>query len=457
MIQSERIKQLNSSSPSNGAYVLYWMQQSQRTIFNHALEHAAYLANQLNKPLIVFFGVTPSFPDGNRRHYHFMLQGLPQIKNSLQQRGIQMVVRICELPEEVIKLARNASAVVTDAGYLRFQRSWRETVALKSKCPVIQVESDVVVPVETASQKEETGARTLRPKIMRLLPAFLIPLKQIGVRKDSLGMNMQSIDISDPAKVLGKLKIDQSVKEVKWLRGGQQQAQKTLSTFIHHNLEGFAKLRNDPSLNHLSNLSPYLHFGQISPLQVALEVLETDFPDKDAFIEEMVVRRELSMNFIHYNPHYDSFQSIPGWARATLSAHAKDKRPVIYSLKELESARTYDEYWNAAQREMNCLGKMHGYMRMYWGKKILEWSPTPQEAFRRTLYLDNKYFVDGRDPNGFTGVAWCFGKHDRAWTQRSVFGKVRYMNANGLRRKYHMQDYIDLVQRRIEEESGLKT
>ncbi|MFW5813712.1 MAG: deoxyribodipyrimidine photo-lyase [Fibrobacterota bacterium] len=457
MIQSERIEYLNQNSPTNGKYVLYWMQQSQRTIFNHALEHAASLANQHGKPLVVFFCITPSFPDGNRRHYHFMLQGLSQLQTSLGQRGIQMVCRIGQLPQEVMKMAADAAVLVTDAGYLRFQRSWRETVASEVKCQMIQVESDVVVPVKTVSNKEETGARTLRPKITRLMPEFLVPVKEIEVKKDSLGLKFKSTDVTSAEQILKKLKIDHSVREVRWLQGGQDAAQKTLSTFLTGNLKGFASLRNDPSQNHLSNLSPYLHFGQISALQVALEVLKTEIPDKDAFIEEMVVRRELSMNFICYNPLYDSYQSIPGWARATLSAHAKDKRPIIYSLEELESASTYDEYWNAAQREMNHLGKMHGYMRMYWGKKIIEWSPTPQEAFRRTLYLDNKYFLDGRDPNGFTGVAWCFGKHDRAWTERTVFGKVRYMNANGLRRKFHMEEYKKLVDRRIEEEKGLKT
>lgn len=457
MIQTERIEYLNQNSPINGSYVLYWMQQSQRTINNHALEYAASLANQLRKPLVVFFCITTSFPDGNRRHYHFMLQGLAQLKKSLEQRGIKMVFRLGQLPDEVIEMASDASVLVTDAGYLRFQRFWRETVAAKVKCQMIQVESDVIVPIRTTSNKEETGARTLRPKIMRLLPNFLHPVNQIEVKKDSLGLSLKSMDVTSADQILKKLRFDHSVREVRWLKGGQNAAQETLFTFLAGNLRGFATLRNDPSKNHLSNLSPYLHFGQISPLQVALEVLKTNHPDKDAFIEEMVVRRELSMNFIYYNPHYDSYESVPGWAKATLSAHAKDKRPVIYSLEELESASTYDEYWNAAQREMNHLGKMHGYMRMYWGKKIIEWSPTPQEAFRRTLYLDNKYFLDGRDPNGFTGVAWCFGKHDRAWTERTVFGKVRYMNQNGLRRKFHMDDYIKLVNRRIEEESRLNT
>jgi deoxyribodipyrimidine photo-lyase len=206
-------------------------------------------------------------------------------------------------------------------------------------------------------------------------------------------------------------------------------------------------LRNDPTLDYLSHLSPYLHFGQISPLYIALKVIDTDSRGKEAFLEELIVRRELSMNFVFYNEKYDSFEAVPEWAKKTLKAHQKNKRQYTYSLEELETAQTHDAYWNAAQREMVGRGKMHGYMRMYWGKKIIEWSKTPEKAFQIALYLNNKYELDGRDPNGFTGVAWCFGKHDRPWGERPIFGNVRYMNDKGLKRKFDADRYVRMMSR----------
>jgi deoxyribodipyrimidine photo-lyase len=196
-------------------------------------------------------------------------------------------------------------------------------------------------------------------------------------------------------------------------------------------------------------MSPYLHFGQISPLFIALQTHAAKGikkQNKDAYLEELVVRRELSMNYCFYNPHYDSYSGLPDWAQKTLKAHRNDKREYIYSITELERARTHDPYWNAAQREMLLTGKMHNYMRMYWGKKILEWSATPEDAFKNALYLNNKYELDGRDPNSFTGVAWCFAKHDRPWNERAVFGTVRYMSSSGLERKFDMDAYVQKIE-----------
>ena len=192
-------------------------------------------------------------------------------------------------------------------------------------------------------------------------------------------------------------------------------------------------------------MSPYLHFGQISPLYIALKVLKSDSPGKAAYLEELIVRRELSHNFVFYNHKYDRFDFLPHWARNTLTFHSRDKREYVYSLKEFENAETHDVYWNAAQMEMVITGKMHGYMRMYWCKKILEWSKNPKEGYRIALYLNNKYELDGRDPNGFAGVAWCFGKHDRAWGERTIFGKIRYMNDAGLKRKFDPERYVEKV------------
>jgi deoxyribodipyrimidine photo-lyase len=232
---------------------------------------------------------------------------------------------------------------------------------------------------------------------------------------------------------------------VGFLKGGTSEALKLLDDFIETKLDDVPTCRNDPSHECVSHLSPYLHFGQISALDIAMQIRARKSPGADIFLEELIVRRELAMNFVHYNPQYDSYECLPAWARKTLDAHARDPREYVYELEELEKAKTHDEYWNAAQMEMVKTGYMHGYMRMYWGKKILEWTPSPKEAFARALYLNNTYQLDGRDPNSFAGVAWCFGKHDRAWAARPVFGTVRYMNDRGLRRKFNIDAYVKRV------------
>jgi deoxyribodipyrimidine photo-lyase len=313
-------------------------------------------------------------------------------------------------------------------------------------CPLIQVETDVVVPVEETSPKEEYAAATIRSKITRKLDGFLVSLKEHEPVTDSLSLDFDSFDIEDVAKAISKLRINRSVQRVDSFHGGTKEANSHLEIFLESKLDRFPELRNDPTLDYLSHMSPYLHFGQISPLYIALKVSKTRSLGAEAFLEELVIRRELSINFVFYNEKYDSLKSTPDWAKKTLGTHQKDRRPYLYSPKELEDARTHDPYWNAAQKQMVIKGKMHGYMRMYWGKKILEWSKTPEEAFKIALHLNNKYELDGRDPNGFTGVAWCFGKHDRPWGERVIFGKVRYMNDKGLKRKFDADQYVKMVE-----------
>jgi deoxyribodipyrimidine photo-lyase len=311
------------------------------------------------------------------------------------------------------------------------------------------VESEVVVPVEEACPKEAYSAAVLRPKIHIHLRKYLVPLSESPVKQRLRNLDFQGLDLKkSPATILSSLAIDQTVTPVSQFRGGTGEAKKLLEDFIAHKLKDYGELRGDPSLDCVSHMSPYLHFGQISPLTIVFQVQEAGrVPPKsrEAYLEELIVRRELAMNFVHYNPAYDSFQAIPDWARKTLKGHQRDAREYLYSREKLENARTHDPYWNAAQREMVLTGKMHNYMRMYWGKKILEWSPSPEEAFRIALYLNNKYELDGRDPNSFTGVAWCFGKHDRPWGERKIFGQVRYMNDAGLRRKFNIEAYVRKV------------
>jgi deoxyribodipyrimidine photo-lyase len=448
MIHPSRIQPLNARSIQDGRYVLYWMQASQRVECNHALEAAIGAANERNLPVVVGFGLTEKFPEANLRHYAFMLEGLEEVRKGLYNRGVQLALMRRSPELAATALAQEAALVVADRGYLRIQRQWRNHVAKNAPCAVIQVESEAVVPVETASPKEEYSAGTLRPKLQRILREYLVPLKERPVRKDSLSLRLDADSEGDLTSLLGQMKIDRSVPPVKNFLGGTARANALLGEFIAKKIRHYDDRRSDPGLDYSSHLSPYLHFGQISPLAVALRVVaEKSIPAaaRQAFLEELIVRRELSMNFVFYNERYDGYECVPDWARKTLTEHAKDRREVLYSSEQWERARTHDPYWNAAQKEMVLTGRMHNYMRMYWGKKLLEWSRTPAEAFRTAITLNNRYELDGRDPNGFAGVAWCFGKHDRAWPERKVFGKIRYMNDAGLRRKFDMDAYVKKI------------
>jgi deoxyribodipyrimidine photo-lyase len=449
MIEPERIRVLNDRPVKRNAYVLYWMQASQRSEGNHALEYAIRQANASGQPVVVLFGLTDSYPEANERHYAFMLEGLGETKQSLAARGITMVVRRDRPDRAALSLVPDASVLVTDRGYARIQRRWRERVGRDALCRVVQVETDAVVPLEVASDKEEYSAATIRRKINRHLERFLIPLAETPVKHDSLGLRFDGEDLSDIGALLRRLALDRTVGRQTFYTGGASEAKSRLEQFFQDKLQDYADKRNDPSLGIQSDMSPYLHFGQISPLFVALTVKQSSAPReaREAYLEELIVRRELSLNFVYHNARYDSFDCLPQWARSTLEGHRRDRREYLYSLEQLEGAQTHDPYWNAAMREMIVTGKMHNYMRMYWGKKILEWSPSPGEAFQAALHLNNKYFLDGRDPNSYAGVAWVFGKHDRPWGERPIFGKVRYMNASGLRRKFDMDEYVRLVER----------
>jgi deoxyribodipyrimidine photo-lyase len=456
MIHPARIQPLNGRSLQDGRYILYWMQASQRVECNHALEYAVGAANERNLPVVVGFGLTDRYPEANLRHYTFMLEGLEEVRKGLHRRGIRFALMRRSPELAATALAQEAALVVADRGYLRIQRQWRNHVAKNAPCAVIQVESDAVVPVETASPKEEYSAGTLRPKLQRILSGYLVPLAERPLRKDSLSLTLDVDAETDFQALPGQMTIDRTIAPGKTTRGGTGRAKILLEKFIADKIRHYADLHSDPGLDYSSHLSPYLHFGQISPLAVALRVIgERSIPAgaRDAFLEELLVRRELSMNFIYYNERYDEFESLPDWAKKTLAGHAKDRREYVYSPEQWERAGTHDPYWNAAQKELILSGSMHNYMRMYWGKKILEWSRNPAEAFRTALRLNNRYELDGRDPNGFAGVAWCFGKHDRAWPERKVFGKIRYMNDAGLNRKFDMDAYLKKVDA-LERQSG---
>lgn len=451
MIEPERIRRLSCSDhPASGRYVLYWMQQSQREAYNPALEFAVGEANRRVQPVVVVFVLMENYPDANERHFAFMLQGLREVALALKKRGVPFVIRRGEPTDVVLEMARDCSVLVCDRGYLRNQRAWRETLADEAVCDVVQVEGDVVVPVDEVSDRAEYAARTIRPKILENRDKYLKTLKRLRVKRPLEKTDLESdCDPLEPAATLAMLDLDRSVGEVSRFRGGTSEAHKLLRRFKDRGLVDYAQAKNDPAEPRSSGLSPYLHFGQISPVEAALKVARTENcsrADREAFLEQLIVRRELSINYVLHQPRYDKFAALPEWARRTLSEHADDERPFRYSLRALETAETHDPYWNAAMNEMVKTGYMHNYMRMYWGKKIIEWSASPQTAYRNVLTLNNKYFIDGRDANSFTSVAWLFGLHDRPWTERAIFGKIRYMNAAGLERKFDIQRYVQWVE-----------
>jgi deoxyribodipyrimidine photo-lyase len=458
LIHPERIKLLNHKQPQRGSYVLYWMQQSQRIHYNHALEYAVQKANENELPLLVFFGLTPGYPEANLRHYTFMLQGLNEVVPNLKQRGVRCIIRNVSPERGVIELSKQAAIVITDRGYLRIQCAWRKTAALNINCPLIQVESDVTVPVEQVSQKQEYSAATLCPKLKDKLRTYLTPLASRQLKKDSLNIEPQpSLHVEKVHDLLKQLPLNREAGPVRSLEGGGSHAEQLLKDFIEKKLTHYAELRNNPAEDVQSHLSPYLHFGQISPLAVALAVYHADGKGADSFLDELIIRRELSMNFVLHNPDYDNFNCLPAWAQATLRHHLADKRDFVYSLRELEKAKTHDPYWNTAQMEMVTTGRMHGYLRMYWAKKVLEWNRNPETAFKQLVYLNNKYSLDGRDPNSYAGIAWCFGLHDRPWKEWALFGKIRYMSSAGLERKFPMAAYIRQVERKNNAQSSPKS
>ncbi|MEJ2677799.1 MAG: deoxyribodipyrimidine photo-lyase, partial [Gemmatimonadota bacterium] len=392
LVDDRRIRPLNRSPDARGDYVLYWMQQSQRAEWNPALEQAVRLANERQLPLLVGFGLTDDYPEANLRHYRFMLEGLRHTRRALQRRGIAFALRPGHPDDVALDLARRAALVVCDRGYLRHQRAWRRRVADAAGRPVIQVEGDVVVPVDVASTKAEYAARTIRPRIHAHLQDFLVRRRTNPLGRDSLGLTVDGLDLEDLDGLLRRLAVDGSVAPSPRFRGGTAQARAHLDHFLEHDIHRYVSHRARPYDDHVTHLGPYLHFGQISPAYVLWRLMAaTPLEDEDAasLVEELVVRRELAVNFVEHTPDYDRFQGLPPWARRTLARHARDKRSELYTQAELDEGRTHDPVWNAAMRELRVTGYMHNAMRMYWGKKILEWTESPEAAFRTALTLNN--------------------------------------------------------------------
>lgn len=448
-VTSKRLRVLVDRPPRESArYVLYWMQQSQRAYGNLALDHAIELANELHLPVVACFGLTDGYPEANARHYAFMLEGLADAARGLKARGVCFVIRRGAPDDVAVQLSGEAAVVVCDRGYLKPQRRWREGLANRAECRVVEVEGDVVVPLELASTKHEFAARTLRPKIHRLWDEFLVETPDARLNRTGDVPELRSdIDLSDPVAALASMTVDRSIAPVRRFVGGLTAARERLAVFLGDALDGYAEMRARPERAAVSHLSPYLHFGQISPLEVALAAKAAPrggLDDRSSFIEELIVRRELAKNHVFYEPHYDRYESAPAWARTALDERRGDERPYLYDWDTFFEARTHDRFWNAAQREMRDTGYMHNRMRMYWGKKIIEWTGSPEEAFDTTMRLNNSLFLCGRDENSFTNVSWLFGLHDRPWFRRPIFGTVRYLGQNTLK-KFDSEAYVAAV------------
>jgi deoxyribodipyrimidine photo-lyase len=446
--ENARVTVRRSGLPdSDSRCVVYWMQRSQRALDNPALEIAVKAANLLRKPCVVSLAPVPFYPHANLRHYRFLNQGIPDIATGLEKRGIGFVLR--RYPEHhLLKFCDEvrAALVIGDENPLREPESWRQLVTKKIRVPFWTVDSDVIVPSKLL-MKEQYGAYTARPVIRRLLPEFLKPVGNTRAKiawKAPRGLKALPPD----ADITSDWKLDRSIPPVETIVGGTDQALKWLQRFVKSGLAYYPVNRNKPELDATSHLSAYLHFGHIGPHTVALaiEKARASKAAKEAFLEQLIVRRELAVNFVRFNPDYDTFESAASWAHKSLAEHAADPRKT-YSERQLENAQTHDPLWNAAQRQMVVTGFMHNYMRMYWAKKILEWSKTPAQAFQTAVYLNDKYELDGRDPNGYAGIAWAIvGKHDRPWFERPVFGKIRYMSFNSTSKKFDSKRYIQQIE-----------
>ncbi len=472
-------------------FVLYWMIAARRTRSNFALQRAVDWAKELGKPLVVFEPLRCGYQWASDRLHAFVIEGM--VANAKLLAGKSVTYFPYLEPENgagsglLAALARHACLIVTDDYPCFFLP--RMTAAAAKKCGVRMesIDSNGLLPMRAADKvfaRAYDFRRFLQKNLRQHLQEFpkLDPLrgvklpqldelpKAISKRWPSAALDEFSV-VSNPAfsvspqleALLAKLPLDHKVAPAMF-RGGSAAAASTLKDFLDANFSSYGESRNHPDEPVTSGLSPYLHFGHISAHGVVQRVFELEgwkpaADDKklgqkrlwdevsenaDAFLDELVTWRELGFNMCSKVENYDSFESLPDWAQATLADHADDEREFVYSLEEFAAAQTHDEIWNAAQRQLVLEGRMHNYMRMLWGKKILEWTQSPRDALAVMIELNNKYAVDGRDPNSYSGIFWILGRYDRAWgPEREIFGKIRYMSCDSTRRKLKLKQYLE--------------
>lgn len=451
-VQPERIRKLNGAEVRKGAkYVLYWAQMNRRVDANHGLLYACELAGTLGVPVLFYEGLTCTYQYANDRLHTFVLEGVPETARRLEKAGIGYVFYLRpkkDSPNDILyRLAKDAAAVVSDDYPTFIARRHNASVPAKLDIPYYVVDSSCVVPMSQIEARQY-GAYTIRPRITRLLPKYLVPADELKPKhRWSKPIPDFHTEVTAPEipRLVASCDIDHSVPPSPTFKGGRLAAEKLLQYFLENNLKRYDRDRNDPPKHATSHMSPYLHFGQISSLEIAFAVKEVAAREglmANGYLEELIVRRELAFNYTRYVDDPKDLANLPEWARETMKKHAKDKRDPLYSPKEMERAETYDDLWNATQKEMILRGKIHGYYRMYWGKKILEWSRGYQPAVDFMIDQHGRFALDGRDPNTYTNVLWCFGLHDRAWGERPIFGKLRYMSGDSTKRKSNAKAYI---------------
>lgn len=433
---------------ADGQCVVLWMSRDQRLHDNHAVTFAQRLAKEKGLRFKIVFNLVPKFLEATIRQFGFMLKGLEEVEQECRSKNIPFFLLSGNPVMNIANFAKtnNAACVVVDFSPLRVPLSWvmgvKDEIA-DASIPLVQVDAHNVVPCWVASPKLEYGARTIRSKIESKLPMYLEKSFPEVLKGDSADLN--GCAPVDWSAAYASLQIDQTVPEVTWLQPGYDAGLKMLESFVTYRLKTFDSSRNDPNVHTASNMSPYFHFGQVGVQRAIIRVKaeQKHSESTKSFVEEAVVRRELADNFCFYNPNYDSLEGCYEWARTTLQVHSTDKRAYIYTQQQLEKAETHDDLWNAAQLQMVTEGKMHGFLRMYWAKKILEWTPSPEEALRIAIYLNDRFEIDGRDPNGYVGCMWSIGGiHDMGWTERPIFGKIRFMNYDGCKRKFDVAGFV---------------
>ncbi|URA10954.1 deoxyribodipyrimidine photo-lyase [Thermospira aquatica] len=413
------------------------MSRDQRVKDNWALLYAQQEAEKRRQPLVVVFHLQKSFLHAQSWHFSFLCQGLQEVEQTLLAHNIPFILSRGTIEDNLIPLLKslNPSLVMNDFDPLRIKREWKTIVSRALLCPLLEIDTHNIVPCWIASDKQEFSARTFRPKILRLLPEFLTDIPQISFHPYSCSIQLPPNEWPPHVALPPFSPLP-----------GEKAGWETFLAFLSDGIHRYAQEKNIPLANATSRLSAYFHFGQLSPQRVAYEIsqAETISPEnKNTFLEELIVRRELSDNFVFYQKNYDNWDGIPAWAQKSLNKHREDPRPFLYTLEELEAAQTHEPLWNACQKSMQKTGYLHGYLRMYWAKKILEWSTTPEEALEKAIYLNDHYFLDGRDPNGYTGILWSIGGlHDRPFSERPIIGQIRPMTASGCERKFSTQAFI---------------
>ena len=441
-MNSDRIKPLNNLK-FNGTSVCYWMQRDKRVVDNWALIHAQDLALKNKVPLYVCFTYLGKFKDANIRQYQFLFDGLKETSEKLYNKNIPFYLLKGNPVDEIEKFIEinKIGCLVTDFSPLKVYRNRVDNLTSKINIQFHQVDAHNIIPTWIASEKQEYAAYTFRSKVLKKIDEYLTDFPKIINHPIMPSIELRPINWED---VINNLEIDCSVPKISWLIPGENAAELIFKKFINQSYHNYGDDKNNPNIDGTSNISPYLHYGHISSQRIALSLYANEAIESKGFLEQLIVRKEIADNFCYFNKSYDSYDGFPNWAKKSLDSHRNDEREYLYSISELEEANIHDEVWNAAQKQMATTGKMHTYMRMYWAKKILEWSPTPEDALQNAIDLNDKYELDGRDPNGYTGIAWSIGGvHDRPWFDRPIFGQVRYMSYGGCKNKFDINSYIN--------------